>query len=197
MMPNRDAVAFTVLDLVLLRQRPFHAPAKEQPLIVAGHVISTDNGPLRPGPGMKPQASMVMAVAVLHQDVMTDLPTNAVAVVVARGHFPHRDSVAVLQPDATRVIPIQISVVRFVAVDRDVLKGDVVYVFAAEKREQCFHLGLRHQPNVFRKARSSLKRLPLRATRVRLITSVPPFDISFARRQMPSPNSKPGRHRQM
>ena len=52
-------------------------------------------------------------------------------------------------------------------------------------------VALAHQPEVLAEARSSLKRLPERATSVRLMTTCPPLCGFVARRHTPSPSWKP------
>ena len=91
---------------------------------------------------------MIVAVAIFRQHVMADLPTNAIPVVIPRRHTAHRDPVAVLHPDTACIIAIQISVIRFVSIQRDVLDGHAGDVLAAEQREEALHLRLAHEPNV-------------------------------------------------
>src|SRR5579862_2860657 len=79
---------------------------------------------------------------------MADLPADAVSVVIARDYVAHGDPVAVLHPDAAAVVPVQISIIRFIAVDGDVLEGDIRDVLAAEQRKQCFHCRFPHEPDV-------------------------------------------------
>ncbi len=76
-----------------------------------------------------------MAVAILRQHVVANLPAYAIAVVVARRDFAISDPVAVLHPDTAGVVSVQISVVRFIAVERYIFDGDVRNVLAAEQGE--------------------------------------------------------------
>ncbi len=91
---------------------------------------------------------MIVAVTVFHCDVVTDLPADAVAVVVEGGHPADRDVAAVLQEDAAGVVAVQVLVVGPVAVEREVLDHDAGHELAAEDGEQRGHGGVAHQPDV-------------------------------------------------
>ena len=73
--------------IVLFSARPNRTPQqKKMPISVALDAILADDRPLRARAGVQPQTCMVVAVAILDLDVVADLPTDAVAVVVPRDH---------------------------------------------------------------------------------------------------------------
>ena len=87
-----------------------------------------------------------------------------------------REPAAVLQEDAAGVVAVEVVVVRPVAVEGEVLDRDVRDVLAAREREEGRGGGLALSSQRFsRRALSSLKRLPERATSVRLMTTGPPL----------------------
>src|SRR5439155_685725 len=75
--------------------------------------------------GMKTIACVVVTVALLRAHIMADLPTDPVAVEVARRHPPEVDTVALTQKNATHIVTVEHLVVGAVAVEADVLDGDV------------------------------------------------------------------------
>src|SRR5438034_950461 len=75
-----NTVSLAAFDVILLGQRPPHAPAEEETLIVAGHTVLADHGTLRSGTGVQTQAGVIVAVAIFRKHVMADLPTDAVPV---------------------------------------------------------------------------------------------------------------------
>src|SRR3954471_24735354 len=101
---NPDLVAF---DLVVLRHSALHTPAEEDADAIIGEPIVPDDGTLRTGTGMKAEARVVFADAVLDDHIVADLPADAVAVVVPGGDAGDMDAVAVLQEDAARVVAIE------------------------------------------------------------------------------------------
>src|SRR5262249_49082838 len=122
---DRDAVTAAVLDHVLLGHGGPHPPAEEQADVVAPQPVAPDDRPLRAGPRVQAQAGVVVAVAALHDDVVADLPADAVAVVLAGRDLPQGHAVAVLQEDAAGVVAVEVLVVLPVAVEGDVLNDDV------------------------------------------------------------------------
>ncbi len=84
---------------------------------------------------MQAEVGVVVAVAVLDDDVVANLPTDAVAVVVASLDAAYRHAVAILQEDAAGVIAIEVIVFLAVAVERDVLDQAVADELAADQRE--------------------------------------------------------------
>src|SRR5260370_19769820 len=134
-MSDGDAVPLAALDVVLLGERPLDPPAEKETLIVANHAVPPDHGTLRAGARVEAESRVIVAVAILPQHVVANLPAYAIAVVVTRRDFAISDRVAVLHPDKAGVVSVQISVVRFVAVERNIFDGDVRNVLAAEERE--------------------------------------------------------------
>ena len=99
---DADAIA---LDLIVERQAVFHAPAKEEPNVIAAHGIEPHDGALRAGPGMETETGVVFRDAMLHHHVMADLPADAIAVVVARINAANGDAIAVLEENAAPWLP--------------------------------------------------------------------------------------------
>ena len=135
-MTDGDAITAVIFDDVLLRQARLDAPAEEEADVVAVQPIAADDRPLRAGAGMQTQPGVVVAVAVFHHDVVADLPTDAVAVVVAGRHLAHGDAIAILQEDAAGVVAVEVVVVIAIAVQREVLDDDVGDVLAAKDRKE-------------------------------------------------------------
>ena len=128
---NGDAVRPALLDDVLLGQAVLHAPAEENADIIAFDLITADYRPLRPGTGVQTEAGVIVAVAILDQDIVADLPTDAVAVVIAGRDAANGETITVLEEDAAGVVAVQVIVVGFVAVERDVFDDDIGNVLAA------------------------------------------------------------------
>lgn len=81
---------------------------------------------------MQAQVGVVVAVAILHDDVVTDLPTDTVAIVVASLDAPHRHPITVLQKDAAGIIAVEVIVLFAVTVQRDIFDHAVADKFAAD-----------------------------------------------------------------
>ncbi len=73
---------------------------------------------------MEAQSGMVVAVAILDADVVTDLPTDAVAMVVPRDDLADRHVRTILEPDASGIVAVEQIVPGLVAVDGEVLDDD-------------------------------------------------------------------------
>ncbi len=71
------------------------------------------------------------------------------------------DPVAVLHPDTAGVVAVQISVVGFVSVERNVLDRHAGDVLAAEQWEEAFHLRFAHQPYVLAQTGVELEPVPV------------------------------------
>ena len=80
---------------------------------------------------------------------MTDLPAHPVSVVVAGRHVADRVAAAVLQENTAPFVPIQMTVVRSVSVQREVLDHHVGGSLAGQQREQRLDGRLSGQPEVF------------------------------------------------
>ena len=109
-MADRDAetVAF---DRVLLGQAVLDAPAEEDADVVADEPIVADDRPLRARAGMQAELGIVGAEAVFDDDVMADLPADAVAVVVVGLDLANGHPAAILQEDAAAVVAVEVGVV--------------------------------------------------------------------------------------
>src|ERR1043165_3567707 len=81
---------------------------------------------------MQSEAAMILRNAILHQYVVANLPTDAVAVVVLGVHAADRDEVAVLEKNAASVVAVEVVVVLAIAVECEVLDLDVGNELAAE-----------------------------------------------------------------
>src|SRR5262249_55429005 len=114
-MADGDAIRAAVLDNVVLSQAELDAPAEEQANVVATQLVAANDRPLRTRSGMQAETGVVVTVALLDDDIVTDLPADAVAVVLAGGQPVHADAVAVLQEDAAGVIAVEVVIVLAVA----------------------------------------------------------------------------------
>ena len=85
---------------------------------------------------MEAEAGVVVALAVLDEDVVADLPADAVAVVVAGDHPAEGQPAAILEEDAAGVVAVEVVVVGPVAVDGQVLDRDVGDVLGREEGEE-------------------------------------------------------------
>src|SRR5215203_524442 len=85
---------------------------------------------------MQAEPGVVAALALLDREVVTDLPTDAVAAVVAGDHLADGDVGAVLHEDAPGVVAVQFLVVRLVPVEGEILDGHVGDELAAQEREK-------------------------------------------------------------
>lgn len=75
---------------------------------------------------MQAEVLVVFADAVFDDDVVADLPGDAVTVVVAGGDAADVDAVTVLDEDATGVVAIEFGVVRAVAIEHEVFDAQVL-----------------------------------------------------------------------
>src|SRR5262245_29881744 len=100
---------------------------------------------------------MVMAMTLLHGDIVTDLPANAVAIVVSGGHLANGYVAAILKEDAAGVLPIQIGVLPLVAVQGQIFDFDALHAVAAEDRKQCRCRRLAHLPEILAQSLVKLK----------------------------------------
>src|SRR5262249_27794435 len=134
-MTNRDAQAIAH-NAVLLRQTIFDTPAKEDADVVSAQCVVADDGALRAGARMQAQPCVVLADAVLNDHIMANLPTDAVAVIVACSHVIYVNAVAVLKKDASGIVAVQFSIILPIAIQHEPLDADIVHHLAADDREQ-------------------------------------------------------------
>ncbi len=97
---------------------------------------------------MQPQSGVVMTMAVLHRDIVADLPADAVATIIARRHASDVHLPAVLQEDAAGIVAVQLFVVRLVAIEGEVLDPEVLDILAAEEREERGRRRTARQPGI-------------------------------------------------
>ena len=100
---------------------------------------------------MQAKVCMVEAAAVLDDDIVADLPTEAVAVVIARGDLPDADVVAILQEDAAAIIAVQVIVGGAIAIEREVLDGDLFYAVARKDGKERRASGFAQLPEILAK----------------------------------------------
>ena len=84
---------------------------------------------------MQAQVCVVVAVAVLHDHIMTDLPADAVTIIVVRSQPSHLNVVAILQPDTASVIAVEVCVILAIAIEGKVFNNNILDVLATEKRK--------------------------------------------------------------
>src|SRR5262249_9773278 len=123
-MPDRDARLARLEDRVVLGQAEPHTPAEEDADLVALGAVRADDRPLRARAGVESEPLVVVTVAVLDQDVVADLPTDPIAVVIPRDDFADLHIIAILEPDAAGVVAVEEVVVGPVAVEGKVLDDD-------------------------------------------------------------------------
>src|SRR5437868_2749726 len=103
-MPDRDARLADRLDGVVLGDAELYAPAEEDADLVALGAIRADDRALGTRAGVKTESLVVMAVAVLNDHVVADLPTDAVPLVIPRDDLADRHVLAILEEDTAGVV---------------------------------------------------------------------------------------------
>ena len=78
--------------------------------------VVAHQGALRTRTRVQTQVLVVVAVAVLHDDIVGDLPTDAVPVVVARFHAADGNVATVLQKNAAGVVAVEVAGILPVAI---------------------------------------------------------------------------------
>ncbi len=159
-MANRYAVASVATDLVALGQPVTDPPTKEHADRVPLDPVVPHQRPLRPAARMQTQVGVVVRMTVLDQHVVTNLPTDPVAVVVPSLDTIHHDPVAVLQENAAAVVPVQIGVLLQVPVQSDVPDRNVVDMVAGNQREQRGQCRFAREPEVLAQGPVQLEPVP-------------------------------------
>ena len=85
---------------------------------------------------MDTKICVVVAVAVFNHDIMTDLETDAVTVVIACFYVAENVPIAILQKDAATVVAVKVFTVRTITIERNVLNQYVCCMFARQQGEQ-------------------------------------------------------------
>src|SRR5262245_53624135 len=85
---------------------------------------------------MQSEPGVIAALAVLDRDIVTNLPTDPVAAVVASDYLAEDDVGTVLEEDAPGGVAVQFFVVCPVPVQGEILDYDVGQELATEDREQ-------------------------------------------------------------
>ena len=142
---DADVVA---LDVILFRDPVPHTPAKENPDVISHEPVAAHDGALRAGAGMQAKAIVALTHAILDEHVVANLPTDAVAIVMARRDAADGDPIALQEKDAARVIAIEVLVPGAVAVEDEVFDGDVGDVFTGNNRKQRRDLGAAEPPEI-------------------------------------------------
>ncbi len=85
---------------------------------------------------MDSQIMIVMAVAVLDDDIVADLEADAIAVVVSALDLTHMESIAVLKEDAPSIVAVEILIVGPIPIENEILDGDIGCPFAGQQGKQ-------------------------------------------------------------
>ena len=131
-----DPVIARVENPVCFSQPVFDAPAPENPDPIAFQQIVLDEWALRSATRMQAQVCVVVTVTVLHNNVVADLPADAVTIIVVCSQATHLNTVTVLHPDTAAVITVKVCVVLAIAVEGQVFNRNILNVFTTEKRKQ-------------------------------------------------------------
>src|SRR5262245_44198141 len=145
---DRDAEA-VALDVVLFREAVLDAPAKEDADVVVPELVVAHDGALRARAGVQAELGVVLGGAALGEDVVANLPADAVAVVVARDDAAENEAVAVLEEEAAAVVAVEVLVLLAVAVERQVFDPGVGDVLPGDEGEDGHRDGVAHAPEVF------------------------------------------------
>ena len=85
---------------------------------------------------MQSEIRIVVTVTVFYHNIMADLKTNAVPVVVPSGDAFQSVSIAILEKDAAPEITVQILIVFAVAIESQIFDDHVGCPFAREQWEK-------------------------------------------------------------
>src|SRR5262249_46884363 len=120
------------------------APAEVDALAAALDSVAPDDRTLGPGTRVKGEPDTVVEVALLHDDIVRNAPNDAIAVEIAHCHATDGNSIAVIEADAAIVerALVDHNVMGLVAVDGDVLDGDISDAGALKQREIRGDLGV-------------------------------------------------------
>ena len=81
---------------------------------------------------MNSEIRVVMAVTVLDDDIVTDLETDTIAVVITCFDIAEDVAITILQKNATSVVAIEVFAIRTISVERNVLDQYVCRMFAGQ-----------------------------------------------------------------
>src|SRR5262249_53182868 len=118
-----------------------------------------DDGALRAGAGVQAELGVVLGGAALDEDVVTDLPADAVAVVVGCDDAAEDEPVTVLEEAAAAVVAVEVLVLLTVAGERQVLDGHVADVLAGDEGEDGHADGVAQAPEVLAQGAVELEAL--------------------------------------
>src|SRR5262249_24876695 len=92
--------------------------------------------------------------------VVADLPTDAVAVVVARDYAADRKALTVLEEKAAGIVAVEIAVVLAIAIQGNVFDGDIADVLSGDDREKTGDSGVVDAPEVVAQRPVQLEAVP-------------------------------------
>ena len=101
---------------------------------------------------MNSEIRVVVAVTVLDDDIVTDLETDTVAVVVTCFDIAEDVPITILQKDAASVVAIEVFAIRTIPVERNVLDQYVCCMFTGQQRKQRRAGWLAAGPEIFAKS---------------------------------------------
>ena len=130
--PDGDAVQSVAIDDVIFCQSVFDAPAPEDALTVAFQLIAANNRSLRTRAWVNSEIRVVVAVAIFHDDIVADLETDPVAVVITSSHSAERVTIAILQKDTAAIVAVKVFTVLAIAIERDVFNDHISRVLAGQ-----------------------------------------------------------------
>ena len=85
---------------------------------------------------MQTQSRVIVAMTVFNRDIMTNLPTDSVAVVLPGGDLTYLNVIDVLKEDTSRIVSVQFFVVGSIPIQRQILDDQVFDLFPGYQREQ-------------------------------------------------------------
>ena len=127
---DADAIA---LDPVVFRDAIPHTPAEKKTDVILPQKILPHDRTLGTGSRMQTQAVMPFAYTALNHHIVANLPTNAIAMVVAGLDSADGDTPAVLQKNAAGVVTVQLGVVGPVAVEGEIFDPHIFDLLTAEQ----------------------------------------------------------------
>ena len=97
---------------------------------------------------MHAKPGIVHALAFLDPHIVANLPANAVTVVITGDNLPNDNTAAVLNPDASGVVAVQVGVVILITVQADVLYSEIRCLFRRHDGKQRSDRGIADFPGV-------------------------------------------------
>ena len=135
--PDGDPLPFDIEDHILFCQSVFHTPAEEESDLTSFKLVTAHDGSLGTRSRMQAETRVIMAVAVLNRDIVTNLPTDAIAIVMPGRHVADQDLIDILKEDAAPIVAIQVFIVRSITIECQAFNDKIVDLFTRDQREQC------------------------------------------------------------